>query len=749
MRQASHARRGGRQRQGRRAGRRRGVGRRRPQRPGRRRGHGADGGVDPGNLRPGGAVAGHCRSHGAGGAGRAGWHRRPRRIRPADRRDLERSALLRERTNLLALNATIEAARAGEAAGLRGRRRRGQGFVRTDGPGSGRDRPTDRPRPGGHRRRGRSDRRHGRQDRTVRDFTQSVALSVGQQDEAMREIAQNITLAADRSDSAAQNVEAVKQTAESAAAEARRLSGVSRGFGRRGLAHRRGDGTLRRSGAERSAGAAQVLAPKRADARRGRIRRRDTSASGRRRQPRRNASRGLRLKARREPEDRNRGRAGPGAGRLGSGRQGQGRVSSALRGDAPARRGRLSCGFIDAAWPCRASCPWAFQTRAGPGPPSPPGPIRSTRRLSPPGRRSPKGFRHLAGDLDLRPRETRIAPISRVVTPPLRQIMGSIHFGSAFLLRPMSRRNQTAPAACPRRAGLSRGPESSGRDARIGDFLGLRQAGAQQAGQRGGDFGPRSASSSVAISFSSSADRPGRRLCGPCARGRAGRCRRRWAARPLGLDIGLRDQHFRATPRLGRHQQDADALAPGAAGAARAVLQHFGVVRAGRRGSPGRGRGCRCRARRRRWRRRPAPGRRAAPAARGCARVWLSSPDRATTLKPRSTRLACSLPHRLARAQKTRAAPASKKRSTLTIACSISLRRDADGAVVDVAVRRLRRAHHRCAGRRAGRRRPGRRSAWAGWRRTAGCGARPAWRRGSPPAPRGSRGRASRRPRRG
>lgn len=62
---------------------------------------------------------------------------------------------------------------------------------------------------------------------TVRDFTQSIAHSVGQQDEAMREIAQNITLAANRSDSAAQNVEAAKQTAESAAAEAWRLSGVS------------------------------------------------------------------------------------------------------------------------------------------------------------------------------------------------------------------------------------------------------------------------------------------------------------------------------------------------------------------------------------------------------------------------------------------------------------------------------------------------------------------------------------------
>jgi hypothetical protein len=67
---------------------------------------------------------------------------------------------------------------------------------------------------------------------TVRDFTQSIAVSVGQQEEAMREIAQNITLAADRSDSAAQNVEAVKQTAQSTDSEAAQLSGVSESLAR-------------------------------------------------------------------------------------------------------------------------------------------------------------------------------------------------------------------------------------------------------------------------------------------------------------------------------------------------------------------------------------------------------------------------------------------------------------------------------------------------------------------------------------
>jgi hypothetical protein len=50
-------------------------------------------------------------------------------------------------------------------------------------------------------------------------------------------------------------------------------------------------------------------------------------------------------------------------------------------------------------------------------------------------------------------------------------------------------------------------------------------------------------------------------------------------AGPFGADAGFRQQALRAAAPGGRHQQDADALAAGAAGAAGAVLQRLGVVR--------------------------------------------------------------------------------------------------------------------------------------------------------------------------
>ncbi len=183
----------------------------------------------------------------------------------------------------------------------------------------------------------------------------------------------------------------------------------------------------------------------------------------------------------------------------------------------------------------------------------------------------------------------RIAPMSARFNPPLRHSMGSSHFGSAFLLRPMSSRNQTASGigSLWERAPLPGGPGSNSRGPRrSGAWPGSDTSSAS--GRRARNTrasavaifsAPSSVSSRWAISLSSSV---GSSLSsGSCNRRRRSSWRISSAlggAAHSTSTLGPGDQAFGAAAGLGRNQQDADALAAGAAGAARAMLQRLGVM---------------------------------------------------------------------------------------------------------------------------------------------------------------------------
>ena len=314
---------------------------------------------------------------------------------------------------------------------------------------------------------------------------------------------------------------------------------------------------------------------------------------------------------------------------------------------------------------------------------------------------------------------TRMAPISFLVSSPWRQISGSSHLGSALRSRPTFSRNQTPFCHLARRGAAFMGRRMLAFAAVARRVLARRMFARRMFARlrcavtrpcdradlvlaRGSRF--ETASSSM----SSGAGSPARYIFtkaaaswrGPCASSAvhrpwpdrrrvpgsvsSGFCSSRsWSSlrmssaeggiAPGRVDAGAAQHFLGAAAARRRHQQDADALLAGAAGAAAAMLQHLRRRWAGRHGSPAPGWAGRCRAPPRRWRRRPGRGRRAAPAAHGCARSGDSSPDSATRKSRAPVSCASMWRTALRVLQNTSAPGGSRKRSRLTTARSILL----------------------------------------------------------------------------
>ena len=199
---------------------------------------------------------------------------------------------------------------------------------------------------------------------------------------------------------------------------------------------------------------------------------------------------------------------------------------------------------------------------------------------------------------------TRIVPMSALVRPPARQIIGSSHFGSAPLARPMSMRNQApSPSAClpPRRSGgpgivailwrrtsARRGALGVDRPrpglaralAGVGDVLDCRQARAIEPHQRRGYVLGAALGEQAARHFQIFLGSGlGQRRIGDEAlgveRAHFGGGRR---PDPDGFDARLREQPLGAAAAPERRQNGADALPAGAAGAPAPMLKRLDVV---------------------------------------------------------------------------------------------------------------------------------------------------------------------------
>ena len=270
--------------------------------------------------------------------------------------------------------------------------------------------------------------------------------------------------------------------------------------------------------------------------------------------------------------------------------------------------------------------------------------------------------------------------MSRLVTPPARQISGTSHFGSALACRPMFMPNHTIPSDPPRDA--RGGPASrSARGAAYRSRCGCGSVIATGAGSRERCRRIRAAAICTAVRPSSSA---------------VARTKSSGSSASVGM------------PSCNSRSPSSARMASAVGGPLQVALTPAAAINCSARRWRGAGtinmqtplrparpvRPLRCSrvsrsAGRSAWITSPRSGRsspraatlvathtRACPSRNACnARVrsfWVSSPDSATAVKPRSSRLACKCrtPSRVA--QNTRAVGASKKRNTLTTACAAS-----------------------------------------------------------------------------
>ena len=271
---------------------------------------------------------------------------------------------------------------------------------------------------------------------------------------------------------------------------------------------------------------------------------------------------------RRAPVEVRKGRGGHGNGLRASAGAALGLIPSAAATPAPRGTGGALL------WGRRSS------GRAGPPAAARCGPRRPRRRG---GRRRPRSGRRRGGRSRSGSRGRRCGsmPISFLVTWPRRQMSGISQRGSALRARPTFMRNQTAVAGA-RRA--RHGPARAGRcgsGAGVEQLLGLGQAGAVTCGSAR-RRSPRGCGRRAA-SWRRRRPRP---TAPRRARARAAGAPGPWrgSRRPSGgadqtaLHVGGGEQLLGAAAAGVGHDQDAHALAAGAAGAAAAVQQHLAVV---------------------------------------------------------------------------------------------------------------------------------------------------------------------------